>query len=146
MPDFDTYDLPPTQALVLEVLAARYRLGETYWSFSVRHRPTLERLERRGLVSWKPSPAPGACMAWLTDAGRVAVLSGTYQPPALGEWEVRNGDHVMGGYADDCTEEEMREHARYWRRRGVPATLWRRQVTKWTEVEVPVPVKENANA
>lgn len=59
------------------------------------------------------------------------------------EWEVRNGEHVMGGYSTGCAEDELLEGTRYWQRRGVPAALWRRQVTPWTEV--PVPAKENAD-
>ena len=32
----DTDSLPPTQYLVLDVLAARYRLGENAWTFPAR--------------------------------------------------------------------------------------------------------------
>jgi hypothetical protein len=83
MPDLDTYDLPPTQALVLEVLAARARLGETHWTFSTRHRPALEALAKRGLLWWKEGVVERTCMAFLTDAGRQATLSATYQTPAV---------------------------------------------------------------
>lgn len=79
----DTYDLPPTQALVMEVLAARARLGETHWSFSTRHRPALEALAERGLLSWEHGIPPRTCVASLTGAGRQATLSTTYKTPAV---------------------------------------------------------------
>lgn len=76
--DVDT--LPPTQYLILEVLAARYRTGEQTWTFPNRVRPALEALSAAGLIGWKA--APGLALAWLTDAGRAAALSPTYKPPA----------------------------------------------------------------
>ena len=39
--DVDTDSLPPTQYLVLEVLAARARLGEACWTFPSRLKPAL---------------------------------------------------------------------------------------------------------
>lgn len=73
MPDaeLDTYrDLPPTQALVLDVLAAYARLGENCRTFSARCRPALEALEEGGLVRWKGGPTERTCIAWLTGPGR----------------------------------------------------------------------------
>lgn len=84
MPDTsDTYDLPPTQALAMEVLAARWRLGEAAWAFSGRPRPALEALSRRGLAAWRPGIGRGTITAWLTPDGLKTVLSGTYETPAL---------------------------------------------------------------
>lgn len=80
---FDTYTLPPTQSLVLEVLAARARLGETCWTFSTRHRPALEALTKRGLLWWKSGVMPRTCVAFLTDAGREAVFGKDYTPPVV---------------------------------------------------------------
>lgn len=78
----DVDNLPPTQYLILEVLAARYRTGEQAWTFPNRVRPALEALSKAGLLSWKSSSKPGLALAWLTDAGRAAALSPTYEPPA----------------------------------------------------------------
>lgn len=80
-PELDTYDLPPTQALVLEILAARHRLGETWWTFSTRHLTALRALEKRGLVGLMHGIIPHTCRAYLTDAGRRAALSETYEGP-----------------------------------------------------------------
>ena len=41
MPAADIDGLPPTQYLVMGVLAARARLGEPYWTFPSRLRPTM---------------------------------------------------------------------------------------------------------
>lgn len=74
-------DLTPTEELVLEVLIARYRLGETYWSFNARHRAVLERLEDRDLIGYKSGIAPNSYQAWLGDAG-LACLDDTYEAPS----------------------------------------------------------------
>jgi hypothetical protein len=80
-PKPDTYDLSPTQALVLEVLAGRHRLGETHWTFSTRHLLALRALEKQGLVGLMHGIAPRTCRAYLTDAGRKAALSEAYKGP-----------------------------------------------------------------
>lgn len=77
----DAYDLPPTQALVLEVLAARHRLGETHWTFSTRHLTALRALEKLGLVGLMHGIVEHTCRAYLTDACRKAALSETYEGP-----------------------------------------------------------------
>lgn len=82
----DTYrDLPPAQALVMEVLAARARLGEPYWTFSTRHRGLIAALELKGLVASKSGIVERTCLAWLTDKGREATQSATYKAPAVAE-------------------------------------------------------------
>ncbi|MEW2474627.1 hypothetical protein AB0875_12630 [Micromonospora gifhornensis] len=78
----DTDHLPPTQYLILEVLAARHRLGETTWTFPSRFRAVLHALADAGLIGWKSGVAPRSYIAWLTGAGRSAVLSDTYVAPA----------------------------------------------------------------
>lgn len=77
--DVDT--LPPTQYLILEVLAARYRTGESTWTFPSRLKPALDALSAAGLIVWKRGFEPGTALAWFTDAGRAAATSGTYVPP-----------------------------------------------------------------
>jgi hypothetical protein len=83
----------PTQQLVLEVLAARSRLGENAWTFASRLRPVLEALEQAGLVWWKHATIPGHCLAGLTAAGRAAVLVAGYTVPGeiTIEWGARHG-------------------------------------------------------
>jgi len=77
--------LPVTQLLVLEILAARDRLGESTWTFTDRCRPALRALEDAGLAGWKNGVAQHTVRAWLTDLGRSGVLSGRYIPPVLAD-------------------------------------------------------------
>ena len=78
-----TEDLPPTQYLVMEVLAARYRTGEQLWTFPSSLRQTIDALVRAGLVDALNSPAPGSLRARLTEAGRKHVLKPDYVPPVV---------------------------------------------------------------
>jgi hypothetical protein len=80
-PKLDAGDLSPTQSLVLEVLASRYRLGEPHWTFSTRHLTALRALEKRGLVGLMHGIVQRTCRAYLTDEGRKAALSETYKGP-----------------------------------------------------------------
>lgn len=79
----DTDNLPPTQYLVLEVLAARHRLGEQLWTFPSRPaiRVAADQLASLGLIGWKGGVEPKTIRAWLTDAGRAAALMEGYESP-----------------------------------------------------------------
>lgn len=74
-------DLPPTQYLVVEVLAARHRLGEHVWTFPTSVTAQMNALERAGLVGFKSGVMPGSLLAWLTEAGRKYALRDGYVPP-----------------------------------------------------------------
>lgn len=74
--------LPPVQYLIMDTLAAGARLGEACWTFPSRVRPALDALGGQGLLWWKFAPAPGLVQAFLTEAGRAAVLPDRYRPPA----------------------------------------------------------------
>lgn len=73
--------LPPTQYLMLEVLAARHRLGETCWTFPSTHTPTARALATLGLVGYKSGNVPQTIIVWLTEAGQDCCLSAQYTPP-----------------------------------------------------------------
>jgi hypothetical protein len=77
----DVDALPPTQYLILEVLAARYRLGEQHWTFPDRLAPAGRALEDAGLIWTRSGPVPHYFEARFTDAGRAAALSDEYTPP-----------------------------------------------------------------
>lgn len=70
-PDVD--ELPPSQYLVMEVLAARYRLGEPHWPFLNRMRGTLSALEEKQLIIAWPDGTGAAMQAKLTPAGEKAM-------------------------------------------------------------------------
>lgn len=77
--------LTPTQELVLEVLAARYRLGERHCRVGChsRCRPAVNALANQGLVGTKGGIVEHTVLAWLTDAGLKRVLDDDYVPPIL---------------------------------------------------------------
>ncbi len=79
--DLDVDSLPPTQLLILEVLAARHRLGERLWPFPSRLQPQIGALDRLGLVWQASGNVPYTVRAGLTDAGVKAMLHGPYVPP-----------------------------------------------------------------
>jgi hypothetical protein len=60
-------ELTPTEYLTMEVLAARFRLGQSMWTFPKNVRPTLVRLESQGLIGWKSGVVQDTCRAWLTN-------------------------------------------------------------------------------
>lgn len=64
--------LPPTEYLVMEVLAARWRLGEPSWPFPSNLRPTLESLRAKYLIDYWRHTVEGAWGAAFTDEGRRA--------------------------------------------------------------------------
>lgn len=74
-------DLTPTEDLILEVLAARVRCGESCWVFERRHRPALRSLETKGLLTFGVDPTGTALRAFLTDAGRAECLTDGYIEP-----------------------------------------------------------------
>jgi hypothetical protein len=74
-------DLPPTQYLIMEVLAARARTGETLWTFPSNLAVPLRALEDLGLLSVMHGITSGSLRAQLTDAGREHSLKAGYFPP-----------------------------------------------------------------
>lgn len=100
--DVDVDALPPTQQLVLEVLAARARTGERLWTFPATgtHRKALKALEALGLVGFKGGVNQGTVLAWLTDTGSSLMRSDSYIPPDFVDHFARITGYVI--YPDDC--------------------------------------------
>lgn len=48
--------LTPAEDLLMQVLIARTRLGEPWWTFDYCQRPTLNRLEAKGLIWIEAAP------------------------------------------------------------------------------------------
>lgn len=78
----DTDSLPPTQYLILEVLAARWRTGEKTWTFPAQLRAHLNALTTAGLISWEPGNGPKRLRARLTAVGQKTMMPGGYEPPS----------------------------------------------------------------
>jgi len=80
-------NLTPTEELVGELLAARYRLGEKVWTLGSRQWPAVRRLEKRGLVFAKSGVMEKTILAGLTEKGLAEFLDPTYVPPVfLSPW------------------------------------------------------------
>lgn len=60
-------DFTPTESLILEVLVARYRLGDTLWTFDSRNAPALRKLEEKKLVHLVSGVTENTIRAWLSD-------------------------------------------------------------------------------
>lgn len=91
----DVDSLPPTQYLILDVLAARHRTGEQLWTFPSRFTNQFRILSEAGLVDFDGA-GKKTLRAWLTDVGRAAVLLDGYTTPndAVAV-NVRDGDVEM---------------------------------------------------
>lgn len=138
----------PTQHLVLDVLAARYRLGEHMWTFPTSCKSAINFLTEQGLVGQMHGVIEHTLRAWLTEAGKAAVLSKTYVPPGVArhQYEVRwadeeGGEHVRRFVCDsevEATEliEEMRTGVSKAGLRRKPyrhedVSLWECAISAW---------------
>ena len=72
--------------LLMEVLAARWRLGERSWPFKKEHRRVAMGLVERGLIYVDTDVMPGVFRATLTDAGRAMYVMESYQVPEVPAW------------------------------------------------------------
>lgn len=83
MPSFDLpADLTPAQQLIVEVLSARHRLGETIWPFDSRLKKQLAALEQFGWVYLASGQVENTIRARLTEAAKRKVfLTSTYVSP-----------------------------------------------------------------
>lgn len=71
-------ELTPVEELVLDTLAARFRLGEARWTFDARLAPSLDSLVARGFIDVVGEPVGGTVLAGLTAAGRAVAMDETY--------------------------------------------------------------------
>jgi hypothetical protein len=95
------YHLTPTQDMIMEVLAARYRLGEVLWPFPNNVKRQAKQLEELGLVGLHSGQTDGHFRLGLTGAGmKERGLDKPYDPPLLqGKTIVPAGtsSFIMGG-------------------------------------------------
>jgi len=100
----DPQSFTPTQDLILDVLGARYRLGENLWTFDSNLRKQAEQLAARGLVFTTHGIIEHTIRAGLTEAGKAATLSPDYSPPParrhLTEDQLRHGLEYATFWAD----------------------------------------------
>lgn len=70
----------PTHQLLLELLAARHRLGHADWPIQHQHRKGLQELADAGLVAFQGGRVENYFTAWLTDVGKEEFLRTSYVP------------------------------------------------------------------
>jgi hypothetical protein len=99
----DVDALPPTQYLILDVLTARMRLGEQFWTFPDRLKPAARALEEAGLVWTRSGPAPHAFQVWPTAAFQTMVDASDYRTPTVADGQVREQIRTaVGSYLLSC--------------------------------------------
>jgi len=76
-------EFTPTEDLVLEVLIARSRLGESLWTFSSSATKPLRSLEAKGLVQVMHGVVERSVRASLTAEGKKRFMALPYQSPIL---------------------------------------------------------------
>lgn len=96
----DVDNLPPTQYLILDVLAARFRLGEPLWTFPSSAGPALRKLEQTGLVTLMNSPVEHSVRARLTERGKQLVVTEAYRPPNGGVERYRQALQAIFDYCE----------------------------------------------
>ncbi len=89
--------LPPTQYLLLEILAARHRLDEPWWTFPDRVKRPLATLQDLGLVSLLHGLVEKTVRASLTELGRASAMSDNYRMPA--DRSTRDRSESVGGWS-----------------------------------------------
>ena len=82
-------NLTPTEDLVMEVLSARARLGETMWTFNSCHKQTIRKLESRGLVNMIHGTVDKTVRASLTDDGRKEYMMSEYNAPVFKRYKLK---------------------------------------------------------
>lgn len=127
----DRPHLTPAEELLIELLVAR-------------HRPTIRRLEAKGLVHTEAAVTPHI-EGSLTDLGRELFMSFPYNPPAGDvEWGVLTGDdtrpvHYVMRSSRGAPEDSEDWHRKYAARNG--GLLFRRVVPpvgEWQQVPLEV--------
>lgn len=79
--------LTPTQYLIVEVLTARARLGEPFWTFPSNITTTVRVLEKLGYVNFKSAPTYGHIQVWFTNKGAAEFLDFDYHAPILKQYQ-----------------------------------------------------------
>lgn len=73
---WDIDGLPPTQYLIMDVLAARYRTGETSWTFPTSVGNALYLLVDKELIRIRNGVVERTYIVTLTDTGKAALFDG----------------------------------------------------------------------
>jgi hypothetical protein len=74
-------ELTPTENLILELLIARFRLGEKLWTFDSSVSKQVDSLSRKGYVLPLNGIVPKTVRAMLTEEAIAKFLTYDYVPP-----------------------------------------------------------------
>lgn len=97
-------DITPTEYLVMEVLAARHRIGEYHWTFPPFLLSALRKLEKRNLIGFQSGVIEKTFVAWMSDLGKRTWLSTSYSaPPATKGTHMRNDAGELQHLAEPIT-------------------------------------------
>lgn len=98
----DSAGLSPTETLILELLIARYRLGEALWTFDATVRKQVRSLASKGYVHELNGIVERTVRARLTDEAIAQFLSYDYVPP------IAQGDSEMTAKFKAITDEAVK--------------------------------------
>lgn len=93
--------LPPSQYLMMEVLAARARRGSGAWTFPRKAAITtaLVALTEHGWAGWKYGVVQDTVLAWPTETGLAAFQAPDFDPAGQPVWVVSPVDAGIDGLA-----------------------------------------------
>lgn len=105
-------DLTPTEYLVLDVLSARRRLGESLWTFPRHTRRTLRTLEAKGYIGFKESGPSGDPQAWFNEMRPDLIGDWTkhvieYRPVQPDDGDIIDRLHILYGMPYDSHEADV---------------------------------------
>lgn len=83
--------MPVTQKLILDLLAARYRLGETLYTLPATAQKAADALEAGGYITTMRGVVEHSIRASLTKAGRDMSMSAEYRSPLERELDMVRG-------------------------------------------------------
>jgi len=79
----------PTEELIMEVLVARHRLGESLWTFDSKSDRAIKSLETKGLVRRMNGITDHSVRASLTAQGKKEYLHDGYVAPILQKYKLK---------------------------------------------------------
>lgn len=117
----DEPKLTPTQDLIMCAVAARFRLGEPFWTIARRNLQAIEGLEALGLVTWRHHNASSVHVyVTLTAAGRAMYVTADYVPPICNEDRIAR---AIGDPGSVVGSRDPGESVTRWSARAVVVTL-----------------------
>ncbi len=91
-----TENLTPTEELMVEVLVARVRTGESLWTFHKKFANTAKTLATKGYVLWKSGVVDNTILVWFTGEAKKELVEDTkWELPILKEYIRKDSIQVV---------------------------------------------------